>query len=48
MGSDAELLKTTHDLARSLLAHPEEPDATQVIRLAKERFAAQLESMAVN
>lgn len=48
MGSDAELLKATHDLARSLLAHPEEPDAAQVIRLAKERFAAQLESMAVN
>ena len=48
MGSDAELIRDTHDLARELLSHPERPDAAQVIALARERFAGRMDAMALN
>ena len=48
MGSDAELLKLTHDLARELMADPEKPDARTVIALARERFADRLDGIAIN
>ena len=47
-GSDAELLKCTHDLARELLADPESDDARAVIALAKARFADRLNGIAAN
>ena len=48
MGSDAELLKTTHDLARELLSRPENEEAAAVIALAKERFSDKLNEIAIN
>ena len=48
MGSDAELIRDTHDLARELLSRPERPDAAQVIALARERFAGRMDAMALN
>ncbi len=48
MGSDAEMLKTTHDLAAELLNHPDDPDAQTVVALAKERFEGRLSQMALN
>ena len=48
MGSDAELLKLTHDLARELMADSESPDARTVIALARERFADGLNGIAIN
>ena len=48
MGSDAEMLKQTHDLARELLADPESEDARAVIALAQARFADRLDGIAVN
>ena len=48
MGSDAELLKLTHDLARELMADSESPDARTVIGLARERFADRLDGIAIN
>lgn len=48
MGSDAELIRDTHDLARELLSQPERPDAAQVIALARERFAGRMDAMALN
>ena len=48
LAGDAELLKLTHDEARTLMAHPEEPDAQAVIGLARERFADRLRDVAVN
>jgi len=48
MGSDSELLKITHDLARELLSKPEDPDAQAVVAMAKDRFAEKLKEIAVN
>lgn len=48
MGSDAALIRDTHELARELLAHPERPDARQVAQLARERFGAQMDGAALN
>ena len=48
MGSDAELLKLTHDLARELMTVPESADAAVVIALARERFAGKLAGIAIN
>lgn len=48
MGSDAEMLKTTHDLAAELLNRPDDPDAQTVVALAKERFEGRLSQMALN
>ncbi len=48
LAGDAELLKLTHDEARTLMAHPEEPDVQAVIGLARERFADRLRDVAVN
>ena len=48
MGSDTDLLKLTHDLARELMADPENPDAAVVIALAKKRFADKLDGIAIN
>ena len=48
MGSDAELLKLTHDLARELMTVPESADAAVVIELARERFAGKLAVIAIN
>ena len=47
MGSDTELLKITHDLARELMASDSE-DARTVVELAKARFADKLNEIAIN
>ena len=48
LAGNAELLKLTHDEARSLMAAPDSPDARAVIALARERFADRLRDVAVN
>ena len=48
MGSDAVLIRDTHELARELLAEPQRPDAAQVIALARERFADRMGGIALN
>ena len=48
LAGDAELLKLTHDEARTLMADPEAPEAKAVIELAKDRFADRLRDVAVN
>ena len=48
LAGDAELLKLTHDEARSLMAHPDAPDAQAVIALARQRFAERLKDVAIN
>jgi len=47
MGSDAELLKITHDLARELLSSDSE-EGRIVVGLAKARFANKLNEIAIN
>ena len=48
LAGDAELLKLTHDEARTLMASPDDADSRAVIALAKERFADKLRDVAVN
>ncbi len=48
LAGDAELLKLTHDEARSLMARPDAPDAQAVIALARQRFAERLKDVAIN
>ena len=48
LAGDAELLKLTHDEARSLMAESDSPEARTVIELARERFADRLRDVAVN
>ena len=48
MGSDAELLKQTHDLAKELMARPESADAQAVAALARDRFGEKLNKIAIN
>jgi ATP-dependent DNA helicase RecG len=48
LAGDAELLKLTHDEARSLMAESDSPEARTVIGLARERFADRLRDVAVN
>ena len=47
MGSDTELLKITHDLARELMTEDSD-DARTVIEMAKKRFANKLSEIAIN
>ncbi|MBR6890141.1 MAG: ATP-dependent DNA helicase RecG, partial [Clostridia bacterium] len=48
LAGDAELLKLTHDEARSLMAHPGATDSRMVIALAQQRFAERLKDVAIN
>ena len=48
LAGDAELLKLTHDEARTLMADPDDSEAKAVIDLAKDRFADRLRDVAVN
>ena len=48
LAGDAQLLKTVHDEARSLLAHPESDEAQAVIRLAEAAYLKKFREAAVN
>ena len=48
LAGDAELLKLTHDEARTLMANPDTPEAQAVIALAEDRFEERLRDVAVN
>lgn len=48
LAGDTELLKLTHDEARTVMREPDAPDFRAVITLAKERFADRLKDVAVN
>ena len=48
LAGDAQLLKTVHDEARSLLAHPESDEAQSVIRLAEAAYLKKFREAAVN
>ena len=48
LAGDAQLLKTVHDEARSLLAHPECADAQAVIRLAEAAYLQKFRDAAIN
>ena len=47
MGSDTEMLKTTHDLAREMMARRDE-DAMAIVEMARARFAGRLNEIAIN
>ena len=48
LAGDAQLLKTVHDEARSLLSQPESADAQTVIRLAEAAYLQKFRDAAVN
>ncbi len=48
MGADARLLKEAHDEARSLLKDAHDPEAVQVLALARRTFRNQLGQIAMN
>jgi len=47
MGSDTEMLKITHDLAREMMTRDDE-DARAIVEMAKARFAGRMSEIAVN
>ena len=48
LAADAQMLKQTHDEARSLLSRPDSEESQAVIALAREVFSQRLETVALN
>ena len=48
LAADAQMLKQTHDEARSLLSRPDSEESQAVIALAREVFCQRLETVALN